>query len=712
MATSSDTSIDLNGDWAFHPGRPKSSSQRTAEAVHLPHSWNTQDTFQTGVDYRRGRGSYYMTLRVDEAIDVKTHRWMLCADGFWGLGTLFINGKKVADFDAQYLGFECDLTPWLRDSKAAQICIMVSNLHRAKVLPGIEDPDFLLYGGLAANLTLEKRPLVSIPLDTIHIHQTWNQSSPELHVRFEVENLSDATWSGDVQWTFQKREKAESLGDATNQLNLLPGERRSCHVSFSNFNQIDRWSVEDPRMYLAVGQLKDASGVKQTVQSSFGFREISFSPAGKFMLNGEELEIHGCNRHESMPGFGNALPTALHVQDAALIKSMGLNAVRLSHYPQNTFFLDACDELGILVYAEIASWKTVRTGSWLTSACRQLEGMIRRDRNHPSVILWGLGNESRSKKAFAKMTEVVRALDPHRFTIYAENHLYRAKRKKTLNTVDVWGCNYELDLLEELKDHSLTGAVVVSECSNQPHAVRGNIEEELKQIEQFDRDLNRIDDSGASAGYFIWSFQDYATLRKKRYGRYCGLVDAWREPKMAACYLTARLSRSPCLKVFAHVETSDAAFLLIITNCSELDVKIGGEVSRVSDVKLINRIPILDESKAVKVLATRGDTSISAEVLPVGVADRLHVDETHVGDSIRAIDISVMDVSGHLVGNWEGMVQVSSNGAGRLYPYTTNSNVWITGGTGRFYASTDEQEMSVEVRHVDLVSASLTLTVQ
>jgi beta-galactosidase len=246
-----------------------------------------------------------------------------------------------------------------------------------------------------------------------------------------------------------------------------------------------------------------------------------------------------------MPGYGSALPHAQHRRDAETIKGMGLNAVRLAHYPQHPAFLDACDELGILVYAEIATWKSVTTGKWLDAAERQLRGMILRDRHHPSIILWGLGNESRSRAAYERLGDIAHELDPDRFTIYAENHLYRAKRENALNLVDVWGCNYELDVLDEVPDYCATGVALVSECSNSPHAVRGDTAMEQDQVERITRDLDTIAAHPACAGFFIWSFQDYATLRKKRYIRHCGLVDAWREPKKAALMLKERFGDKP-----------------------------------------------------------------------------------------------------------------------------------------------------------------------
>jgi len=240
-----------------------------------------------------------------------------------------------------------------------------------------------------------------------------------------------------------------------------------------------------------------------------------------------------------MPGFGRALPLPQHRRDAELIKAMGLNFVRLSHYPQHPEFLDACDELGILVYAEVASWKSVRGGRWLSRACRQMRDMVVRDRNHPSVILWGMGNEGRHRKAFQELYAICKELDPERAVTYAENHLYRARRKGAIGLPDVWGLNYEFDALEEGRDASRLRCVVVSECSNYPHTERGNAEAEETQLETIKADLARIQDLQYVAGFALWCFNDYATLRKQRYKRYSGLVDAQRVPKASARWLAS-----------------------------------------------------------------------------------------------------------------------------------------------------------------------------
>ena len=188
-----------------------------------------------------------------------------------------------------------------------------------------------------------------------------------------------------------------------------------------------------------------------------------------------------------------------HRADAEAITGLGLNFVRLSHYPQSPDFLNACDELGVLVMPEIASWKSVRGGKWLVNAVRQLRGMIARDQHHPSVICWGLGNESRHREAFVRMGDVVRQSDPTRPTIYAENHLYRGRRHRTLDLVDVLGVNYELTELDAARDRSRNQVVLVTEMSNCPRP-RGDRDGEKEQIETLLADLDALEDKTLGRG--------------------------------------------------------------------------------------------------------------------------------------------------------------------------------------------------------------------
>ena len=215
----------------------------------------------------------------------------------------------------------------------------------------------------------------------------------------------------------------------------------------------------------------------------FGITRAEFRPDEGFFLDGRRTELQGANRHAEIPGLGSALPAELHRRDARILKDLGCNFVRLSHYPQSPAFLDACDELGILVYAELATWKVMRSSArFQRAAQRQLRSMVLRDRHHPSVILWGIGNETRAREPFLALSALARELDPSRPVTYAENHLYRARRYRTLGIPDVWSVNYELHELEAARDASRLRAVVLTECCKHFTAVRGDDREELAQV--------------------------------------------------------------------------------------------------------------------------------------------------------------------------------------------------------------------------------------
>jgi beta-galactosidase/beta-glucuronidase len=513
--------IDLETGWVFQ-------QRGKGEAVTLPHCWNVGDTFLDGVAYYRGKGTYTCAFRLAHEDRGSAGEWFLCCEGFYGRGTVELNGKSLGAVDGAYLGFRLNVSGTLHAPGENRLTITLSNKHHRHVLPGIEDPDFVLYGGLAGRVWLERRPALRFVDDSIQIRCV----DDVLSISSELHN-PDAAESISVRWRILSVD-----GECVAEMDV--GTAGTATVN--GLAQFDRWDIDSPVLYTAVGTLSVNGEPVDELRRRFGVRTIEFRKGEGFILNGRRVEIRGCNRHESMPGYGSALPLEQHRADAEAIRDMGLNAVRLAHYPQHPAFLDACDELGILVYAEIATWKSVVTGKWLDAAERQLRGMIQRDRHHASVILWGLGNESRSRQAYERLGAVAHELDPDRFTIYAENHLYRAKRQNALNLVDVWGCNYELDVLDEVSDYCKTGVALVSECSNSPHAVPGDEAMEQDQVERITRDLDTIAAHPACAGFFIWSFQDYATLRKKRYKRHCGLLDAWRKPKLAARMLKERFS--------------------------------------------------------------------------------------------------------------------------------------------------------------------------
>jgi len=515
--------------WEFSPckaskswlaGRSASASEPT-EAVALPHTWNATDTFQPGVAYRRGWGSYRFFMEIDNPAEV----YRLKTGGFYGFGELWLNGRRVELFDANWLGIDTELRELRLGSNV--LAIRVSNQFKRQVLPGIDEPDFVLHGGIAASAHLTPK---AAPFEIY--------ASGGALGEFRIEDAPPDI----LCW--------ELNGEPIENPEELP------------LPSLETWDIENPVLH-ALRATEIETGRYDELR--FGIRTAEFRADEGFFLNGRRIELRGINRHSSVPGLGRAIDPAFHRDEARRIKDMGFNLVRLAHYPQDPAFLDACDEVGLLVYAELATWKRVRRGRWSDNAERQLVEMHQRDHHHPCLILTGLANEAQHRRVFERLIETNQSLPSPRPTIYAENHLYRARREKTTDITDVAGVNYELDILPEIRDASKNRVLLVCEMSNNPEARRGDDAEERRQCEILLADWAKLADKPYVAGWCLWCWADYATLRKKRYLRWSGIVDAWRTPKMSADLVRARCLERAVLALHGDWSTTNPAATRSVT---------------------------------------------------------------------------------------------------------------------------------------------------
>ncbi|MBN1557328.1 MAG: hypothetical protein JW951_04200 [Lentisphaerae bacterium] len=533
--------VDLSPGWEF--ARRRVARRRLdgagpplGPAVDLPHCWNRDEAFRRGVAYYRGPGAYRRRFAGPAGAADPRWVWRLEAEGFYGTGEVRLNGRRLAAVDGNYLGFTLNVSGRLREGAENVLGVSLTNRCAPSVLPGHPMPDFLLYGGLTGRVRLVRLPVLHVADDVLVQCDNPMAETPAVRIGFTAVNAGVRERRFAVRWRITDDRGTPVAEGETGRLCAPAGSAAPGSLEL-RLPGVGRWSPETPVLYRAEGVIVEDGREGDTVARRFGVREAVFRKGRGFFLNGERVLLQGCNRHEEFPGHGRALTVAQHRDDARLIKGMGLNFVRLSHYPQHPAFLDACDALGLMVYAEIATWKRMRRGRWLANARRQMDGMIRRDRHHPAIIIWGMGNEARDRKALLALRETARAADPARPVTYAENHLYRARRERTVGIPDVWGCNYELDALDAGAAASPAGCAVLTECCNQPHARRGDRVQELMQRRMLDDMRARIAGKPHVAGFAVWSFADYATLRKRRTVRYSGLVDARRQPKAAAAFL-------------------------------------------------------------------------------------------------------------------------------------------------------------------------------
>ena len=322
------------------------------------------------------------------------------------------------------------------------------------------------------------------------------------------------------------------------------------------------WDMDNPVLYVMETYL---SGSAERHVTRFGVRYVSFLKDG-FYLNGEKVKLRGVNRHQSFPYVGYAMPQSMQRRDAELIKEeLACNAVRTSHYPQSQYFLDCCDEIGLLVFTEIPGWQHIGDEQWKEKAVENTREMVLQNRNHPSVILWGVRiNESQDDDDFYQKTnDAAHALDDSRPTGGV-----RAHKKSTL-LEDVYtyndflhdgetpGCepkkrvtsdNEKAYLISEYNGHMYPAKAFDCEEHRQEHALRhANVLEAAAANEDI-------------AGCFAWCMFDYNTHQDFGSGdRICyhGLMDMYRNPKLAAAVYASQGEGQDVLEVGSSMDIGE-----------------------------------------------------------------------------------------------------------------------------------------------------------
>jgi beta-glucuronidase len=320
---------------------------------------------------------------------------------------------------------------------------------------------------------------------------------------------------------------------------------------------VDLWSPDSPRLYTV---RLDAG--PDAWQERIGFRTIE-TRGQTILLNGSPLTLKGVNRHEHHPDFGSALPATLHVRDIEILKKLGANFVRGSHYPNDPLFLDLCDANGLLFWEELAHWQPRQEDFanplFLQRSLEQLDDMVAQHRHHPSIILWGMMNEAATYKPGARrivgaLARRFRKLDPTRPVTFAT---CSPLGDRCLDLVDVVSCNTYpgwywgsldeaagkmTDLIRGLSKRSFNKPMIMSEFGAGGITGVRSFEDrkwtENYQAELIRRLMGAIGDSGRVCGVAVWQFNDVRTsdgmgLSRIREYNNKGILSDYREPKLA-----------------------------------------------------------------------------------------------------------------------------------------------------------------------------------
>jgi len=388
---------DLSGPWeALRTGRP--AELPVWEQVSLPHCYNALDGVDPDVAYYQGPTWYRSYLELDNPF--MGGRTVLHFEGAGQKTRVFLAEFPAGEHVGGYDEFRIDLTEALalfREKYGSEdfegkvpLLVRVDNSRDTEMIPS-DLSDFNLYGGIYRPLHLHYLPAFSIR--QLHVASELNPALSEasIQLRTRFYNPSGFTGNARLQVEVTSPEGASVLSRE------FEHPLEGLDELFMDFPIADPslWSVDQPRLY----QVKFScswDGQRSMAEERFGFRSFEFVKNGPFKLNGQRLLLKGTHRHEDHAGIGGAtMSPDLITQEMQMMKDMGVNFIRLGHYQQSGAVLDLCDELGFLVWEEIP-WCRGGLGGELyqAQARRMLTHMIEQHYNHPSVIIWGLGNEN------------------------------------------------------------------------------------------------------------------------------------------------------------------------------------------------------------------------------------------------------------------------------------------------------------------------------
>jgi beta-galactosidase len=338
---------------------------------------------------------------------------------------VYLNGRNAYRHLGAFVGFDVDITSFIKYGENNLIQIKVDNSYDPYLVPS-QKSDFVLYGGITRNVWLNVYPTTHFVKMLIQTPEVSSKSA-KTKIQFSVSNSGEKKLTNVEAVIKDRSGKIISNKKIKNELNS--GEN-NIEIELPEIKNPNLWSPASPYLYTVELTLSINGKQIDKVADRSGYRWYEFKEHGAFYLNGERLLLRGTHRHEELSGYGNALPDSIHRKDIQLIKELGANFVRLAHYPQALEVYRACDEIGILVWDE-NPWCRGGMGpkEWQENTKNIFKEMILQNYNHPSIIMWSIGNESDwlpdfkdgdnpdSLKAFAKsLNDLAKQLDPYRYT--------------------------------------------------------------------------------------------------------------------------------------------------------------------------------------------------------------------------------------------------------------------------------------------------------
>jgi beta-galactosidase len=623
----------INDSWNYTPSTAKNPSELAKgkndwNAVSIPHTWNQWDVVDPIPGYRRSAGWYSRPLSLKPQAGKRHHLYF---EGANMTSDVFVNGKRAGGHVGGYVGFSVDITDYLAPDGKNAINVRVDNGYNPDLIPS-QKADFFIYGGLTRDVWL--RTVNNVHLDQVAVSTpTVSAASAQLTATIELAGVDqlDRPKQGKLKvWTRLRDAKGQVVSEQTT-TDFKPNE--AWEISMPEIKNPKLWSPSAPNLYTLETGLYLGENLLDFKTETVGFRWFRFDDYGAFYLNGERLLLRGTHRHEEHAGLGAAMPDSMHYADIQQMKDMGVNFLRLGHYPQDPEVYKACNELGIIVWDELP-WCRGGMGEevWQSNTMRLLEEQITQNYNHPSILFWSLGNEiywlpdfpggddeEKVKGFLRKLNDKAHELDPQRMT--AIRKYYAGSDLVDVFSPSIWSgwyagvfTNYEatLDKNQKLYKRFLHmeygGSSHVGRHTEEPITSVDGVEDanwaevsnqvdvknmakdgdwtESYIVDLFDHYLSVTETREGFAGNAQWAFKDFGTpLRPENaipYMNQKGLVDRAGKPKDAYYVFKSYWSDDPFAYIESHTWTERAGpkgvprEVAVYSNMDSIELSLNG----------------------------------------------------------------------------------------------------------------------------------------
>ena len=572
----------------------------TWQEVKVPHDWVTILPYADVASHSHGYktvgykypetsvGWYRKTINIP-ANDLGKHI-ALKFDGIFRNARVWFNGFYMGTEPSGYATQVYDVTEYVNYGGDNLICV------RADAT--LEEGWFYEGAGIYRDAWLLKSAAVSVaPFGTFvyaDLKQPYDKAT--IHVETEVNNHSLTTQQCEVSHRLLDADGREVAKSESSTIMLRAKQTLNSQLLTLNLNAPHLWSPADPYLYKVETTVKVDGCVTDVYETTTGIRDIEFDADRGFLLNGQPLKLKGVNMHQDHAGVGAAIPDALQAWRIKQLKKMGCNAYRASHNPMTPALLDICDREGILVIDEN------RLTGINEEHLRLLERMIKRDRNHPSVILWSNGNEEwgmentiQGTRIAAAMREYTHLLDPTRHSTIAN-----AGGREMVKGLDVVGFNYivQNDVDNQKKNNptwKIVGTEETTGCGTRGWYFKdekypGRMVSLNRTMEQnyeniIERGWKFYDERPWAAGLFYWTGFDYRgepnPLSYPAHDSEFGILDYCGFPKDEAYYLKSWWTDEPVLHIFPHWNLQghegEEVEVWAYSNCDEVELTVNGK---------------------------------------------------------------------------------------------------------------------------------------